>query len=168
MQILIYWLIYCVLWNLSERRQWCLVLNNCFSLLNAKIFLSSCYKNAEWSLYSHFVHIFQAVNIHPDLDESIDATKEALSDITNSLDHFTGVVNTFVASITKSMQQIPDPNQPNGHYASDYVDSYVNYHTRMVGSSKEIARISQEMVRTYFESSHFLKHNLNSIVFSQL
>ncbi|KAI5700033.1 hypothetical protein M8J75_013081 [Diaphorina citri] len=87
-----------------------------------------------------------AVNIHPDLDESIEATKEALSDITSSLDHFTGVVNTFVDSITKSMQQIPDPNQPNSHYASDSVDSYVDYHTRMVGSSKEIARISQEMM----------------------
>ncbi|XP_026677336.1 talin-1 isoform X2 [Diaphorina citri] len=87
-----------------------------------------------------------AVNIHPDLDESIEATKEALSDITSSLDHFTGVVNTFVDSITKSMQQIPDPNQPSSHYASDSVDSYVDYHTRMVGSSKEIARISQEMM----------------------
>uniref|UniRef100_A0A8D8RHH2 Talin-2 n=1 Tax=Cacopsylla melanoneura TaxID=428564 RepID=A0A8D8RHH2_9HEMI len=87
-----------------------------------------------------------AVNIHPDLDEAIDATKEALSDITSSLDHFTGVVNTFVESITKSMQQIPDPNQPNSYYASESIDSYVDYHTRMVGSSKEIARISQEMM----------------------
>lgn len=44
------------------------------------------------------------------------------------------------------MQQIPDPNQPPSQYQLDSVDSYVDYHTRMVGSSKEIARISQEMV----------------------
>lgn len=86
-----------------------------------------------------------AVNIHSELDETIDATKEALSDINGSLDHFTGVVNTFVDSISKSMQKIPDPNQPNS-YVSGPIDSYVDYHTRMVGSAKEIARISQEMM----------------------
>ncbi|XP_075218972.1 talin_middle and talin-RS domain-containing protein rhea isoform X1 [Lycorma delicatula] len=93
----------------------------------------------------------KAVNIHPDIDECVSATRDAISDLSSTLEQLAtqaGVVTGLLDTITRAMGKIPDPKAPQQRlsFIHDSTDSYVDYQTRMVASAKEIARLSQEMV----------------------
>ncbi|PSN52989.1 Talin-1 [Blattella germanica] len=88
----------------------------------------------------------KAVNIHPDIDESVEATRDALQDMGRTLEHLStqaGVVTGILDSITRSMARVSESS----HRLSESSElSFVDYQTRMVSAAKEIARLSQDMV----------------------
>ncbi|KAK4020002.1 hypothetical protein OUZ56_001999 [Daphnia magna] len=91
----------------------------------------------------------KAVQVHTDLDESAEAMKEALRDLLSTVETVAteaGVVSGLVDSITASMNQMESRAQTAS--AGDDADgsSFVDYQTRMVQATKEIARLSQDMV----------------------
>jgi len=93
----------------------------------------------------------KAVNIHTDVDECVAGTREALAELTTTLAELAtqaGIVTGLVDSISRAMSKVPDPNTPfqRRSFITDSTDSFVDYQTRMVAASKEIARIAQEMV----------------------
>ncbi|XP_046684218.1 talin-1 isoform X2 [Homalodisca vitripennis] len=93
----------------------------------------------------------KAVNIHSDVDECVAGTREALAELTATLADLAtqaGIVTGLVDTISRAMSRVPDPNTPfqRRSFIADSTDSFVDYQTRMVASSKEIARLAQEMV----------------------
>ena len=118
----------------------------------------------------------KATHVHTDLDESAEAMKEALRDLLSTVETVAteaGVVSGLVDTITASMNQMetsaqtviqPHPTHPSTNpiklefefssilqvATGDDMDgnSFVDYQTRMVQATKEIARLSQEMVKT--------------------
>ncbi|XP_054280659.1 talin-2 isoform X2 [Macrosteles quadrilineatus] len=93
----------------------------------------------------------KAVNIHTDVDECVAGTREALAELTGTLAELAtqaGVVTGLMDSISRAMSRVPDPNTPfqRRSFIADSAESFVDYQTRMVAASKEIARLSQEMV----------------------
>nr|CAD7458197.1 unnamed protein product [Timema tahoe] len=94
----------------------------------------------------------KAVNIHPDIDDSAEATRDSLHDLGKTLEHLAtqaGVVTGVMDTITRAMARVAD-NRVSTISITETGHSFVDYQTRMVASSKEIARISQEMVRLMF------------------
>nr|CAD7594785.1 unnamed protein product [Timema genevievae] len=90
----------------------------------------------------------KAVNIHPDIDDSAEATRDSLHDLGKTLEHLAtqaGVVTGVMDTITRAMARVAD-NRVSTISITETGHSFVDYQTRMVASSKEIARISQEMV----------------------
>ena len=59
-----------------------------------------------------------------------------------------GVVTGLVDAISRAISRVPDPNTPlqRRSFIADTTDSFVDYQTRMVAASKEIARLAQEIV----------------------
>lgn len=92
----------------------------------------------------------KAVHVHADLDESAEAMKEALRDLLSTVETVAteaGVVSGLVDSITAAMNQMETSAQTGAAAADDpNTGSFVDYQTRMVQATKEIARLSQEMV----------------------
>lgn len=91
----------------------------------------------------------KAVNIHPDIDESVDATRDALHDVGKTLEHLAtqaGVVTGILDSITRAMTRITESSHRLSAYSETGELSFVDYQTRMVTAAKEVARIAQEMV----------------------
>ncbi|KAJ9593984.1 hypothetical protein L9F63_014625, partial [Diploptera punctata] len=91
----------------------------------------------------------KAVNIHPDIDESVEATKDSLQDVGKTLEHLAtqaGVVTGILDSITRSMTRVNESSHRMSTYSETGELSFVDYQTRMVTAAKEIARIAQEMV----------------------
>lgn len=93
----------------------------------------------------------KAVNIHADVDECVTGTREAVSDLASTLAQLAtqaGVVTGLVDAISRAISRVPDPNTPlqRRSFIADTTDSFVDYQTRMVAASKEIARLAQEMV----------------------
>ncbi|KAL0267697.1 UNVERIFIED_CONTAM: hypothetical protein PYX00_009891 [Menopon gallinae] len=89
----------------------------------------------------------KAVNIHPDIDDSVEATREALQDLNVTLEHLStqaGVITGLLDTISRSMTRVTDNRSST--IGVDQIDSFVDYQTRMVARSKEIARLAQEMV----------------------
>lgn len=78
-------------------------------------------------------------------------TREVISDLSSTLAQIStqaGIVTGLVDTISRAISRVPDPNTPlqRRSYIADSTDSFVDYQTRMVASSKEIARLAQEMV----------------------
>ena len=91
----------------------------------------------------------KAVNIHPDIDESVEATRDALQDVGKTLEHLAtqaGVVTGILDSITRSMTRVTESSHRLSTYSETGELSFVDYQTRMVTAAKEIARLAQEMV----------------------
>jgi talin len=89
------------------------------------------------------------VNIHPDIDESVDATRDALHDVGKTLEHLAtqaGVVTGILDSITRAMTRVTESSHCHSTYSETGELSFVDYQTRMVTAAKEVARIAQEMV----------------------
>lgn len=111
--------------------------------------------------------MFQAVNIHPDVDDCIANTREAIIDLSGTLEQLAtqaGAVTGLLDTITRAMGKVPDPKAPQQRvsFILDSADSYVDYQTRMVSAAKEIARLAQEMVE-YF--SYSLKLYTDSLLY---
>ncbi|XP_044265750.1 talin-2 isoform X5 [Tribolium madens] len=87
----------------------------------------------------------KAVNIHPDIDEFANSTRDTLQDLVTSLETIStqsGIVSGVVDNLTRAMTRLSD------HRASLIIsdsDSYVDYQTRMVECAKDIAKIAGEM-----------------------
>lgn len=82
-------------------------------------------------------------------------TREALAELTATLADLStqaGIVTGLVDTISRAMSRVPDANTPfqRRSFISDSSDSFVDYQTRMVAASKEIARLAQEMVSSGF------------------
>lgn len=88
----------------------------------------------------------KAVNIHPDIDEFANSTRDTLTDLVTSLETIStqsGIVSGVVDNLTRAMTRLSD------HRASLIIsdsDSYVDYQTRMVECAKDIAKLAGEMV----------------------
>lgn len=88
----------------------------------------------------------QALNIHPEIDDCANSTREALQELVSNLEAIStqsGIVSGVVDNLTKSMTRLSD------HRASLIIadgDTYVDYQTRMVECAKDIAKIAGEMV----------------------
>ncbi|KAJ8983101.1 hypothetical protein NQ317_001844 [Molorchus minor] len=87
----------------------------------------------------------KAVNIHPDIDECANSTRDTLQDLVNSLEVIStqsGIVSGVVDNLTRAMTRLSDNRA--SLIISDS-DGYVDYQTRMVECAKEIAKIAGEM-----------------------
>ena len=88
----------------------------------------------------------KAVNLHTEVDETVESTKDTLQELQNTLENIStsnGIVTGLIDTITRAMVRLEDHRMS----TIDTVDSYVDYQTRMVEAAKEIARLAQEMVR---------------------
>lgn len=86
----------------------------------------------------------KALHTHADVDDSADSLKETLQELLTTVETISteaGVVSGLVESITTAMNRI-DEYQSTG----DDSDGFVDYQTRMVTSTKEIAHLAQDMV----------------------
>lgn len=75
-------------------------------------------------------------------------TREAIGELTGTLADLAtqaGIVTGLVDTISRAMSRVPTAFQRRS-FIADTTDSFVDYQTRMVTASKEIARITQEMV----------------------
>lgn len=95
--------------------------------------------------------VSQALKIHTEVDECVAGTREAIGELTGTLADLAtqaGIVTGLVDTISRAMSRVPDPNAAfqRRSFIADSIDSFVDYQTRMVTASKEIARITQEMV----------------------
>ncbi|GFT39672.1 talin-2 [Nephila pilipes] len=86
----------------------------------------------------------KATHIYCELDESADGMKDALHDLLQTLEAAAteaGVVTGLVDTINKSIVKVDE------HTGNDVSESsFVDYQTRMVTNSKEIAKIAQDMI----------------------
>lgn len=103
----------------------------------------------------------KATSIHAEIDDSSQAMRSAISELLQLLEAGAsedGHVNAIIESITKSMTRI-DERQYYGatNGASPDTLTYVDYQTRMVAITKEIAKIAQDMVSSL---EHILKFGL--------
>ncbi|XP_051170651.1 talin-1 isoform X3 [Leptopilina boulardi] len=86
----------------------------------------------------------KALNLHAEVDETVESTKDALQELQNTLENIStsnGIVTGLIDTITRAMVHLEDHRMS----TIDTVDSYVDYQTRMVEAAKEIARLAQEM-----------------------
>ncbi|XP_053998839.1 talin-1 isoform X3 [Hylaeus anthracinus] len=86
----------------------------------------------------------KAVNLHTEVDETVESTKDALQELQNTLETIStsnGIVTGLIDTISRAMVRLEDHRMS----TIDTVDSYVDYQTRMVEAAKEIARLAQEM-----------------------
>lgn len=104
----------------------------------------------------------KAANIHPDIDEYANSTRDTLQELVNNLEAIStqsGIVSGVVDNLTRAMTRVSD------HRASLIIsdgDTYVDYQTRMVECAKDIARIASEMVRVIcnfikIQKSHYFQ-----------
>lgn len=92
----------------------------------------------------------KALNIHPEIDESAESTRDALQDLAGTLEQLStqaGIVTGLLDTITRAMTRVAD-NRTSVTTSTEITvtDSFVDYQTRMVSCAKEIARVAQEMV----------------------
>lgn len=88
----------------------------------------------------------KAINMHPEIDECANCTKDALHDLVINMETIStqsGIVSGVVDNLTRAMTRLSD------HRASLIIsddDNYVDYQTRMVECAKDIAKLAGEMV----------------------
>ena len=95
----------------------------------------------------------KALAIHVEIDENSSDLRDAIKDLLHLLElaaSADGHVNSIVESITKSISRIDEhqygyTNGGGSGMSPDGLD-YVDYQTRMVNQTKEIAKIAQDMV----------------------
>lgn len=100
-----------------------------------------------------------AVNLHAEVDDAVDSTKDALQELQNTLESIStsnGIVTGLIDTISRAMVRLEDRRIS----TVETVDPYVDYQTRMVEAAKEIARLAQEMV--------ILLYFLNAVLISSL
>ncbi|QQP52773.1 Uncharacterized protein FKW44_005020, partial [Caligus rogercresseyi] len=93
----------------------------------------------------------KAVHAHADIDESVDAMKDSISGLITSIEKLApnlGVVSRIVNCITEAIFTVQDYRTTASlQVGSTDVDSnFVSYQSRMMSSTKEIARTAQEIV----------------------
>lgn len=97
--------------------------------------------------------LYQAVNVHPDIDEFANSTRDTLQELVNNLEVIStqsGIVSGVVDNLTRAITRVSD------HRASLIIsdgDTYVDYQTRMVECCKDIARIASEMVSALYSDA---------------
>ncbi|KAJ4445576.1 hypothetical protein ANN_12257 [Periplaneta americana] len=90
----------------------------------------------------------KAVHIHPGIDEAVDATRNALKDVGVTLEHLAtqaGMVTGILDSITRAMTRVTNNSRRLSTHSENEELSFVDYQTRMVVASKEVARTAQDM-----------------------
>lgn len=90
----------------------------------------------------------KAINLHADIDEACECLKEAIQDITHTLQSTSsgdGYIPSVVDSFSKSIGKLDDKYSFSGDLAGRTM-SFVDYQTRMVNTLKEITRLAQEIV----------------------
>lgn len=88
----------------------------------------------------------RAVHAHPRLDEAIEGTREAIQELTQTVEKInaeTGVVTGLMEQVNRAITRLTDKRQ--SLLNATFSDSFVDYQTRMVQSAKEIARLANEM-----------------------
>ncbi|XP_057660933.1 talin-1 isoform X1 [Diorhabda carinulata] len=88
----------------------------------------------------------KAVNIHPDIDECANSTRDNLQDLVTSLEAIStqsGIVSGVVDNLTRSMTRLSDNRA--SLIISDSDLGFVDYQTRMVECAKSIAKIAGEI-----------------------
>jgi hypothetical protein len=86
---------------------------------------------------------FQATQAHNDINECADSLREALQDLTISIEQIAaeaGVVTSLLEQINKAVAKIDE------RCIISPKDSFVDFQTRMVNAAKEIAKTSTDMV----------------------
>ena len=101
----------------------------------------------------------KAASIHAEIEDSGSDMKRAIKDLLHLLELAAtadGHVNGIIEAITKSITRIDERHYSytNGSASSPDGLSYVDYQTRMVNITKEIAKIAQDMVICTF-AFHF-------------
>lgn len=89
----------------------------------------------------------RASNIHPEIDEYINSTREALHELISNIEKLStqsGIVTGVIDTITRAITKLSD-NRISLVGQFNETDTYVDFQTRMVENAKEIARIAQEM-----------------------
>lgn len=92
----------------------------------------------------------KASSIHAEIDDSSADMKGAIKDLLHLLELAAtadGHVNSIIESITKSISRIEERQYGYTNGSSPEGMTYVDYQTRMVNYTKEIAKIAQDMVR---------------------
>lgn len=87
----------------------------------------------------------KAENLHGEVDESIELTKEALNELQNTLEAIStsnGIVTGLIEMITRAMLRLQDYRMS----AIEGNESFNDYQLRMIAAAKEIACLAQEMV----------------------
>lgn len=87
----------------------------------------------------------KAVNIHPDIDECANSTRDALQDLVTSLETIStqsGIVSGVVDNLTRAMTRLTDSRA--SLIISDG-EGFVDYQTRMVDCAKAIAKTTSEI-----------------------
>ncbi|XP_017480871.1 PREDICTED: talin-1-like [Rhagoletis zephyria] len=91
----------------------------------------------------------KASSIHAEIDDSSADMKGAIRDLLHLLElaaSADGQVNSIIESITKSISRIDERQYGYTNGSSPEGMAYVDYQTRMVNYTKEIAKIAQDMV----------------------
>ncbi|XP_011503803.1 PREDICTED: talin-2 [Ceratosolen solmsi marchali] len=86
----------------------------------------------------------KAKNLHNDVDESIESTKESLQELKNTLETISsskGIVTGLIETITRAMVKLDDDRIS----TIENCDSFVDYQSRMIDAVKEIAHLAQEI-----------------------
>ena len=90
------------------------------------------------------------------MDEYSQSVRDSAAELLASAETLSaqrGVVSGLLDSLTRSVARITDHRMSLiGSFNES--DSYVDYQTRMVGASKEIARLATEMVCTFLILAH--------------
>ncbi|XP_036337556.1 talin-2 [Rhagoletis pomonella] len=88
----------------------------------------------------------RSTHAHSHLDESIDYTRQAIQELTETVEKINaemGVVTGLMEQVNRAITRLTDKRQ--SLLNASYSDSFVDYQTRMVQSAKEIARLANEM-----------------------
>ncbi|CAG9813617.1 unnamed protein product [Phaedon cochleariae] len=88
----------------------------------------------------------KAVNIHPDIDECANSTRDTVQDLVTSLEHIStqsGIVSGVVENLTRSIARLSDNRS--SLIVSDSDMGYVDYQTRMVQCAKDVAKMAGEI-----------------------
>lgn len=88
----------------------------------------------------------RATHSHPKLDDAIESTREAIQELTQTVEKInaeTGVVTGLMEQVNRAITRLTYKRQ--SLLNASYSDSFVDYQTRMVQTAKEIARLGNEM-----------------------
>uniref|UniRef100_A0A0K2U6E5 Talin-2 n=1 Tax=Lepeophtheirus salmonis TaxID=72036 RepID=A0A0K2U6E5_LEPSM len=100
----------------------------------------------------------KAVHAHADIDESVEAMKDSIQCLISSIEKLApnlGVVSRIVNCITEAIFTVQDYRTTASiHVGGD--SNFVSYQSRMMSSTKEIARTAQEIVIKSTNESHKL------------
>lgn len=93
----------------------------------------------------------KATHVHGDIDESADAMATSIHELIGTIEKLApnlGVVSRIVNCITEAIFTVEDyrPGSRQSTGQVDHVDSFVNLQSKMMNSTKEIAKTAQDIV----------------------